>query len=66
MKYLKIAIIKKVMLGTLICLFVISCKHTEEKYHNVMEKIEGESVKYKAPSVSSPMINAEIKTVLVE
>jgi len=66
MKYLKIAIIKKVMLGTFICLFVISCKHNEKKYHNVMEKIEGESVNYKAPSVSSSMINAEIKTVLVE
>ena len=62
----RLDIIKKMMLGTFVCLFIISCKQNEKEYHNVMEKIEGESVNYKAPSVSSSNINAEIKTVLVK
>ncbi len=59
--------IKRVTLGVLVCLFLISCEHDDKhKYHNVMQKIEAESVNYEVPSVSSSLYNAEIETIIVK
>ena len=57
----------KLILKTLtivICLFVISCKHSDEhKYHTVVDKIEAETVTPENLTVTSETFNENIKTV---
>ena len=56
----------KIALHTLLlALVIVSCKNHEEEYHGVMEKIEGESKKYKGTSITSDKYIEEIHTVEV-
>ncbi len=54
-------------LTIVICLFVISCKHSDEhKYHTVVDKIEAETVTPENLTVTSETFNENIKTVKIE
>lgn len=62
---MKLKTISKTLIAIL-CLFVISCKHSNEhKYHTVTDKIEAESVSSDNINVSSENFNETIKTVAV-
>ena len=51
-------------LTIVICLVVISCKHSDEhKYHTVTDKIEAETVYTENLTVTSETFNENIKTV---
>ena len=59
-------VLKGLLIGVLIAISLISCKHnSEHEYHNIMEKIKAESELYTAPNISSEKFNGDIKTVPV-
>jgi len=42
-----------ILLSLLIVLFISSCKHKEDEYHSLVDKIEAKSKNYKGTSISS-------------
>ncbi|MDP3312535.1 cytochrome C [Lutibacter sp.] len=57
--------IKVITQFIVVCLFTISCKHSDEhKYHTVIDKIEANTVEYKG-EISSDIYNETIKKVEV-
>lgn len=58
--------VKVITLIIVVCLFAVSCKHTDEhKYHTVTDKIEAKSIEYKGET-SSDIYNETIKKVEVK
>lgn len=46
-----------------ICISLLSCKHQEDEYHSVMDKIEAKSKDYKEVSISSEIFLEEYNTI---
>lgn len=59
--------IKGFLMLVVVCLFAISCIHTDEhKYHTLTDKIKAKSEGYTNVDVSSEKFNETLKTVLVK
>lgn len=57
--------IKVITLILIVCLFAVSCKHSDEhKYHTVIDKIEANTIEYTG-DISSEIFNETIKKVEV-
>jgi hypothetical protein len=64
MKQMTTKLVVKVIV-IVMCFLVISCKHKEEKYHTIVDKIKAETVVSKNTTSSSESYNETIKTVEV-
>lgn len=53
----------KILCIIVVMLSIISCKHHEEEYHNVMDKIEGESKNYHGTPITSDKYIDHLNTI---
>ena len=58
--------IKVIIILVVVCVFAISCKHSDEhKYHTVKDKIEAKTIEYTG-ELSSEIYNETIEKVVVD